>query len=201
MIRLGVLISGSGSNLQAIIDAIGSGHLSAEIAVVISSRPDAYGLIRAEQAGIPTVALDRSVYADVWAAEELIVRELRAAACDYVILAGYMRKVLPPLLESFESRVINLHPAILPAFPGGEAIWEAWQRGVKLTGVTVHFVNAEYDQGPIIAQRAVPVYEDDSLESLTERIHTIEHQLLPEVLQLLSEDRVVLLDNRKVQIL
>jgi len=200
MIRLGVLISGSGSNLQAIIDAVIDGSLQAEVVVVIASRPDAYGLQRAQQAGIQTRALDRSVYVDPVAADQVIVQELKAAEVDYVVLAGYMRKVLPPLLEAYPNRIINLHPAILPAFQGGQAILDAWLSGVKLTGVTVHFVDADYDRGPIIAQRAVPVLEDDSLDSLTERIHATEHQLLPEVLQLISTGRVQLLDDGKVKI-
>jgi len=200
MIRLGVLISGSGTNLQAIIDAIQAGQLAAEVAVVISSRPDAFGLQRAAQAGIKTISLSQPVYQDALLANQLIVRELQQANVDYVVLAGYMRQILRPLLEAFPNRIINLHPALLPSFAGAHGIAEAWEYGVKLTGVTVHFVDANYDTGPIIAQRAVTVMEDDTPESLEERIHATEHQLLPEVLQLIAQDRVHLTAEGKVRI-
>lgn len=200
MIRLGVLISGSGTNLQAIIDAIQAGQLEAEVAVVISSRPDAYGLQRAAQASIKTISLSQQVYSDALLANQLIVRELQQANVDYVVLAGYMRQILRPLLEAFHNRIINLHPALLPSFPGAHGIAEAWDYGVKLTGVTVHFVDANYDTGPIIAQRAVAIEEDDTPESLEERIHATEHQLLPEVLQLIAQDRVQLTAEGKVRI-
>jgi phosphoribosylglycinamide formyltransferase-1 len=200
MIRLGVLISGSGTNLQAIIDAIQAGQLEAEVAVVISSRPDAYGLQRAAQASIKTISLSQQVYSDALLANQLIVRELQQANVDYVVLAGYMRQILRPLLEAFHNRIINLHPALLPSFPGAHGIAEAWDYGVKLTGVTVHFVDANYDTGPIIAQRAVAIEEDDTPESLEERIHATEHQLLPEVLQLIVQDRVQLTAEGKVRI-
>ncbi|MCL1879022.1 MAG: phosphoribosylglycinamide formyltransferase [Actinomycetia bacterium] len=182
------------------IDARAAGHLNAEIALVVSSRPDAQGLQRAGQAGIPTIALSRAVYKEAWAADELICEALTQAGCDYVVLAGYMRQVHPELLDAFCERVINLHPALLPAFPGAHAIEDAWQRGVKVTGVTVHFVNDEYDAGPIIAQRAVEVRPEDSLESLTERIHAVEHQLLPETLQLVAAGRVAIGDDGKVTV-
>jgi len=201
VIRLAILISGSGTNLQAIIDAISSGRLDASVELVISSRPDAYGLERAAAAGITTVALSRADYEDAMQADRLIVDKVQAAGCDYIVLAGYMRKVLPPLLEGFPGRIINLHPALLPSFAGDQGIADAWRRGVKITGVTVHFVNANYDEGPIIAQRAVRVLEDDSIESLTERIHAVEHELLPEVLQLISEQRVLLTESGRVSIL
>lgn len=200
MIRLGVLISGSGSNLQAIIDQIAAGRLDAEVALVVSSRPDAYGLKRAGQAGIPTASLSQPAYADPMAADALIAGLLGRAEVDYVVLAGYMRKVLRPLLEAYPDRIINLHPALLPAFAGAHGVAEAWDYGVKVTGVTVHFANAEYDKGPIIAQRAVAVEEGDTLESLEQRIHAAEHELLPAVLQLLAEGRVAVGPDRKVRI-
>ncbi|MCL2883091.1 MAG: phosphoribosylglycinamide formyltransferase [Coriobacteriia bacterium] len=190
MTRLAVLISGTGTNLQAIIDASASGQLDAEVALVISSRPDAAGLQRAAAAGIQTVSLSRAVYIEPWAADQLIAEQVSAAGCDYIALAGYMRKIGPELVEAFPQRVINLHPALLPAFKGAQAIAEAYAYGVKVTGVTVHFVDAQYDTGPIIAQRAIAVPEGQGLEQLTERIHAVEHQLYPEVLQLLSQGRV-----------
>jgi phosphoribosylglycinamide formyltransferase-1 len=206
VLRLGVLLSGNGSNLQAIIDAIAAGRLDARIELVISSRPDAYGLTRAAAAGIPTIALSREVYNEQHAADELIVREFRrvgvVASLDYIVMAGYMRKITAPILEAFPNRVINIHPALLPAFAGAHGIADAFNYGVKLTGVSVHFANADYDRGPIIAQRAVPVAEDDNLETLEARIHAVEHELYPEVLQLLAEGRVVLeAQTNKVRIL
>jgi phosphoribosylglycinamide formyltransferase-1 len=196
MIKLGVLISGSGTNLQAILDAISVGELDAEVALVISSRPDAYGLTRAAAANVPTVALSAAVYKEAWAADELIAEQLQAAAVDYVVLAGYMRRVRPELLKAFPGRVINLHPALLPSFPGAHAIADAFAFGVRVTGVTVHFVDELYDNGPIIAQEAVSIRPDDTLESLEARIHAVEHELLPRTLQLISAGQVHLDEGR-----
>ncbi|MCL2136929.1 MAG: phosphoribosylglycinamide formyltransferase [Coriobacteriia bacterium] len=198
--RFGFLISGSGTNLQAVIDAIDEGRIQAELAIVVSSRPDAYGLVRAAKSNIPTASLSRSVYQDALAADAVIARLLLQADVDYVVLAGYMRKVLSPLLEAFPQRIINLHPALLPSFPGAQGIADAFSYGVKVTGVTVHFADAEYDNGPIIAQRAVEVLDDDTLDSLTERIHQTEHQLLPEVLALIATNKVLLASDGKVSV-
>ena len=200
MIKLGILISGSGSNLQAIIDATKSGALEADIALVISSRPDAYGLKRAHEAGIPTIGLTREVYADQAAADRLIAGEMAKAGVDYIVMAGYMRMVTTPILAAFEDKVINLHPALLPSFPGAHGIADAFNAGVKVTGVTVHFANEVYDEGPIIAQQALDIFEGESLESLEERIHTIEHSLYPRVLKLVAEGRVNITEDRKVRI-
>lgn len=199
-VKLGVLISGSGTNLQAIIDAIAEGTLDAEIRVVISSRPDAYGLVRAKEAGIQTIALSKDVYADPDIANEAIAAELVHAGCDYVVMAGYMRMLGEAVLVAFPDRVLNLHPALLPSFKGAHAIRDAYDAGVKVTGVTVHFANAEYDKGPIVAQRAVDVAEDDTLESLEEKIHVVEHELYPEVLRWIAAGRVSVGDDRKVHL-
>ena len=199
-LKIGVLISGSGTNLQAIIDAIAHEGLNVEIVKVLSSRPDAYGLERARAAGIPTVALDRSVYADAAAADARIAREFSEAGAQYLVMAGYMRMLGPVVLGTFEDKVLNLHPALLPAFKGAHAIRDAFEFGVKVTGVTVHLANAEYDKGPIIAQRAVPVAEDDTLESLEARIHEAEHELYPWVLAHLAAGDITLDDQRKVHI-
>ncbi|MGN0262658.1 MAG: phosphoribosylglycinamide formyltransferase [Eggerthellaceae bacterium] len=199
-LNIGVLLSGSGTNLQAIIDRIEDGSLNCRIVKVISSRPDAYGLKRAEKAGIPILALNRDVYADPIAADELIVREMQEAGAEYIVMAGYMRMVRDPLLDAYPDRVLNLHPALLPSFKGAHAIQDAFDAGVKVTGVTVHFANAEYDKGPIVAQRAVEVREDDTLDSLEERIHATEHVLYPEVLGLLAAGAVTVGEDRKVNI-
>lgn len=200
-IKLGVLISGSGTNLQAIMDAIAAGDLDATIEIVISSRESAKGLARAQEAGIQTLSLTPALYEkDPIMADEVIATELHSRGVDYVIMAGYMRMVREPILLAFPDRVVNLHPALLPSFPGARAIEEAWLRGVKVTGVTVHFANAQYDEGPIIAQRPVTVDEGMTLTELEEAIHAVEHELYPEVIQLLAEGRVGVEADRTVSI-
>lgn len=199
-LKLGVLISGSGTNLQAIIDRIADGSLNATIELVVSSRPSAYGLKRAEAAGIQTLTLSKEIYADPEQADEIIAAELRRCGVEYVIMAGYMRKVHDPILAAFPNRVVNLHPALLPSFPGAHAIAEAYERGVKITGVTVHFANADYDAGPIIAQRALPIEEGWTVDELEEHIHQIEHELYPQVVGLLAAGRVRVRDNGTVAI-
>ena len=198
-LKIGVLLSGSGTNLQAIIDEAGEG-LPVEIVRVVSSRPDAYGIERAKAAGIPVTVLNRDAYADPEAADARIVAELREAGAEYVVMAGYMRKVTPVMLDAFPDRVLNLHPALLPSFKGAHAIADAFGAGVKVTGITVHFANEDYDKGPIVAQRAVEVREDDTLEALEARIHEAEHALYPEVLRLVAEGRVSVGEDRKVHI-
>lgn len=199
-LKIGVLISGSGSNLQAIIDAVKEGSLDVDIRLVISSRPDAYGLKRAEEAGIKTLALNKTVYADREAANQLIADELRNAGCEYVVMAGYMRMVTDPILDAFPDKVINLHPALLPSFKGAHGIQDAFDAGVKVTGVTVHLANAEYDKGPIIAQRPVVIEEDDTVETLEAKIHAVEHVLYPEVLRIIADGRMQVGEDRKVHI-
>ena len=198
-LKIGVLLSGSGTNLQAIIDAAAAG-LPVEIVHVVSSRPDAFGIERAHRAGIPVTVLNRDVYADPIEADKRIAETLRYAHAEYVVMAGYMRKVTPVLLDAFPDRVLNLHPALLPSFKGAHAIQDAFDAGVKVTGITVHFANEDYDKGPIVAQRAVEVREDDTLDALEARIHEVEHVLYPEVLRLVAEGRVTVGEDRKVHI-
>ena len=191
MIKLGVLISGSGTNLQAIIDAIAAGKLDASVEVVISSKPEAFGLQRAAAAGIQTMSFDRDMYAkDPLMVDALIAEELKVHECDYVVMAGYMRMVSKVILDTFPDRVINIHPALLPSFAGAHGIQDTFDHGNKVGGITVHFANAVYDDGPIIAQRAVEIREDDTVDTFEERIHEAEHELYPQVLQLLAEGRV-----------
>ncbi|MCH4053056.1 MAG: phosphoribosylglycinamide formyltransferase [Atopobiaceae bacterium] len=199
-IRLGVLISGSGTNLQAIIDRIAEGTLDATVELVVSSRPSAYGLKRAEAAGIQTLTLSKEIYADPEKADEIIAAALLSRKVDYVVMAGYMRKVHDPLLATFPNRIVNLHPALLPSFVGAHAIQDAFDYGVKVTGVTVHFANADYDRGPIIAQQAVPVQEGWTVDELEAAIHDVEHVLYPDTLQLLAEGRVHVQADGKVRI-
>ena len=188
-LKIGVLLSGSGTNLQAIIDAIVEG-LPTDIVLVVSSRPDAYGIERARAAGIPTLVMNREKYADALAADAQIVEALQEAGAEYVVMAGYMRKVTSVMLDAFPNRVLNLHPALLPSFKGAHAIADAFNAGVKVTGVTVHFANADYDKGPIVAQRAITVAENDTLGTLEAKIHDVEHVLYPEVIGLIAEGRV-----------
>ncbi|MDY4041811.1 MAG: phosphoribosylglycinamide formyltransferase [Collinsella sp.] len=197
---IGVLISGLGTNLQAIIDRIADGTLNAEIKLVVASRPSAAGLKRAEDAGIQTLTLSKDIYADPIMADEVIAGELYRAGVAYVVMAGYMRKVHAPLLATFPGRVINLHPALLPSFPGAHGIADAYERGVKVTGVTVHIANAAYDQGPIIAQEPVRIEEGWTLEQLEERIHEVEHELYPRVVQMLADGRVTVRPDLTVEV-
>lgn len=198
-LKIGVLLSGSGTNLQAIIDAAAAG-LPVDIVAAVSSRPDAYGIERAQAAGIPVTVLNRDVYADPEAADALIARTLHAAGAEYVVMAGYMRKLTPVMLDAFPDRVLNLHPALLPSFKGAHAIADAYAAGVKVTGVTVHLANEDYDKGPIVAQEPVRVEEGWSLDDLEAAIHEVEHRLYPEVLRIIAEGRMALGDDRKVRI-
>lgn len=199
-IKLGVLLSGSGTNLQAIIDRIEEGTLDASIELVVSSRPSAYGLKRAEKHGLQTLTLSKEVYADPLVADEVIAAQLKMHDVDYVIMAGYMRMVHDPILAAFPNRVVNLHPALLPSFKGAHAIQDAYDYGVKVTGVTVHFADEKYDCGPIIAQQALVVQEGWTVDELEEHIHQIEHKLYPNTIQLLAEGRVHVRDNGTVAI-
>lgn len=199
-LNVGVLISGSGTNLQAIIDAIDTENLPVRVVHVISSRPDAQGIERARKAGISVTALNREVYADPIAADQRIVDEMQAAGAEYLVMAGYMRKVTPVILRAFPDRVLNLHPALLPSFKGAHAIQDAFDAGVKVTGVTVHFANEDYDKGPIVAQEPVRVFENDTLDTLEARIHGVEHELYQQVLRWIAEGRVSIGSDRKVHI-
>lgn len=198
-LKIGVLLSGSGTNLQAIIDAAAAG-LPVDIVAAVSSRPDAYGIERAQAAGIPVTVLNRDVYADPEAADALIARTLHAAGAEYVVMAGYMRKLTPVMLDAFPDRVLNLHPALLPSFKGAHAIADAYAAGVKVTGVTVHLANEDYDKGPIVAQEPVRVEEGWSLDDLEAAIHEVEHRLYPEVLRIIAEGRMTLGNDRKVRV-
>ena len=200
-LKLGVLISGSGTNLQALIDRIADGTLDASIELVVSSRPSAFGLKRAQKAGIQTLTLDKTIYADPIQADMVIATELKQKNVDYVVMAGYMRMVHDPILATFPNRVLNLHPALLPSFKGAHAIQDAYDYGVKVTGVTVHFADNRYDCGPIIAQRALAVQEGWTVDELEAEIHKIEYVLYPEVVGLLAADRVRVRENGTVEIL
>ena len=183
--RLGVLISGRGSNLQALIDAIDSGELDATIAVVISNRQDAAGLDRARAAGIESVVISHRDFASRDDYDRVLAKELRARQVGLVCLAGFMRLVGTELIDAFPSRILNIHPSLLPAFPGLDAQRQAIEHGVRVSGVTVHLVTAELDGGPIVVQRPVPVMPGDTVESLAARILEEEHRAYPEAVQMI----------------
>jgi len=185
--RLGVLISGGGSNLQAIIDAIAERRLDATIAVVISNRENADGLERARRAGIETLTLSHRGWPSRDDYDRALVRELRTRDVALVCLAGYMRKIGAPLIDAFPNAVLNIHPSLLPSFPGLHAQQQALDHGVKTSGVTVHFATADLDAGPIIVQRTVPVRDDDTEETLAARILVEEHHAYPEAIALVLD--------------
>lgn len=187
---LGILVSGSGTNLQAVIDAVDAGRLHAKIGVVVSNRPHAKALDRARAAGIPVVVLDHKTYPSREDFDAALVQTLRSHGTTCVVLAGFMRIVTPVLLDAFPHRVINIHPSLLPAFPGVHAQAQALRYGVRVAGCTVHLVDAGTDTGPILAQAAVPVFPEDDEISLRDRILEQEHALLPEVLQWFADDRI-----------
>jgi phosphoribosylglycinamide formyltransferase-1 len=185
--RLGVLISGRGSNLQAIIDAVAGGTLDATIAVVISNREDAAGLERARRAGIPAVVLPHTGWPSREAYDRALVAELRRHDVSLVCLAGFMRLLTPVFVDAFRDAVLNVHPSLLPSFPGVDAPWQAVAHGVRVSGVTVHLVTAELDAGPIVLQAAIAVRPDDTGETLAARQLALEHRLYPEAIQLVLD--------------
>jgi len=197
--RLGVLISGSGSNLQSIIDKCESGYLPAEVAVVISNKADAYGLTRAANHGIPGVVLVRKDYPDEFFYNMAILNALKEHDVELVVMAGYMRLLGPEVLDAYPNQVLNLHPALLPSFPGAHGIKDALDYGVKVTGVTVHFANEIFDEGPIILQEAVSIAEDDTENTLAQKIHTVEHVLYPRAVKFYCEDALAI-EGKKVRI-
>jgi phosphoribosylglycinamide formyltransferase-1 len=199
-LRLGVLVSGSGSNLQAILDACGARRIPAEVAVVICNVPDARALQRARDARLPAVALPHGGYARREDYDARLVAELRSHGVELVCLAGFMRIITPVLLSAFPQRVINIHPALLPAFPGMHGVRQAFRAGVRVSGCTVHFVDEGTDSGPILIQAAVPVLDGDTEDTLAARILEQEHRIYPRAIQLIAEGRVQL-EGRRVRIM
>ena len=187
---IGVLVSGSGTNLQAILDAIAHGQLGAKVGVVVSNVPTAKALDRAKAAHVPAIVVDHKAFPSREAFDAAIVEVLQAHNVDCVVLAGFMRLVTKTVLDAFPNRVVNVHPALLPAFPGLHAQRQALEYGVAVSGCTVHFVDAGTDTGPIIAQAPVPVLDADDEDSLVARILQKEHELLPLVLQWIADGRV-----------
>ena len=189
-LSLGVLVSGTGSNLQAIVDAIAAGTLNARVKVVISNRAGVQALERARAAGVSALTIPHKDFPSRESFDRALVSALREAQVDWIALAGFMRVLTPEFLRAFPGRIINIHPALLPAFPGVDAAKQALDYGVKITGCTVHFVDQGVDSGKIIAQRAVPVETGDDLATLAARIHRAEHELFVAVLRDIADGRV-----------
>jgi phosphoribosylglycinamide formyltransferase-1 len=196
-LRLGVLASGRGSNLQAIMDAAAAGEIEAEVAVVISDNEDAYALERARQRGVPAGFVNPKGFASKEDYEKAIVEQLNRHGVELVCLAGYMRIVGAVMLNAFPNRIMNIHPALLPAFPGLHGQEQAWRYGVKFSGCTVHFVDEGVDTGPIIIQAVVPVLDDDTADTLAARILEQEHKIYPEAIRRFAEGRLKIV-GRKV---
>lgn len=183
MKKIAVFASGSGTNFQAIIEAIKDGQLEAEICVLICDKENAYAIERAKTNGIPTFVFKPKDYPNKQAFEQEILNELKKYEVEWVVLAGYMRLIGETLLRAYEGKIVNIHPSLLPSFPGVDAIGQAYDAKVKVTGVTIHYVDEGMDTGPIIAQEAVYIDEDDTKESLTKKIQAVEHKLYPETLK------------------
>lgn len=199
-LRLGILVSGGGTNLQAIVDAIGRGELHAEVTLVVCNHKGAQAVERAERAGVPVEVYERRDFPSRLAKQRLITRRLEEAGVELVVCAGWDRVLEGEILAHFAGRIINVHPSLLPAFGGGlHAIKDAWEYGVKVAGCTVHFVTEEVDAGPIISQAAVPILPHDTMETLTKKIHIEEHRLLIEAIQL-YEQGYLEIKGRKVRI-
>lgn len=185
--KLGVLVSGHGSNLQAIIDAIAEGRLDATITIVISNKKDAQGLERAKQAGIETLYINHANYGTREEFDRVVVAQLKQRDVTLVCLAGFMRLLSDEFVKAYPNRILNIHPALLPSFPGLDAQRQAWDHGVKVSGATVHIVTAELDAGPIILQATVPVRDDDTAEILAARILIEEHQIYTKAIELMLD--------------
>ena len=193
---LAVLVSGRGSNLQAIIDSIEKNDLSAEIALVISNVKDAYALERAHKHGLESIFLDPKSYPDRTGYEQALVERSQSKSVNLICLAGFMRVLVKHFIETFSGRIINIHPSLLPAFPGLNVQNRALEYGARFSGCTVHYVNEEVDGGPIFLQTVVPIYDDDDEATLSERILEQEHIIYPEAIRLVIEDRLTLSGRR-----
>jgi phosphoribosylglycinamide formyltransferase-1 len=199
LLKLGILISGNGSNLQSIIDHIEKDSLKAIIKIVISNNPEAYGIIRAKKHGISVVVLKNEDFKNKEEFDLELIRILKNNSVDLVILAGFMRIITPVLLKAFPHKIMNIHPALLPSFPGIYGQKQALEYGVKLSGCTVHIVDEGVDTGPIIIQSAVQVFDDDTEETLAARILKEEHRIYPQAIQLFAESKIEI-KGRKVSI-
>jgi len=198
MQKFAVFISGSGTNLQAIIDAVKAGDIAAELALVVADREDAYGLQRAEAAGIKTAVFNPKNYTNRQSVDRDMMIAMKEHKIDFIVLAWYMRLLTPFFIKEYKNAVLNVHPAILPSFRGMDGIKDAFTYGVKITGVTVHFVDEKMDHGPIIAQEAFRVAEDDTLETLEAKIHAVEHKLYPKAIKLFVDGKLKIQGRRVI---
>lgn len=198
--KFAVFASGQGSNLQAIIEAVKNGEIQAELALVFSDKRSAKALERAQEAGLKTLCLEFKKYATRQSFERDILIHLKEEAIDFIVLAGYMKLFTPFFIKAYPKKMLNIHPSLLPSFKGIEGIKDAFTYGVKTTGVTIHFVDDKMDHGPIILQEAVKISEKDTLETLTEKIHILEHRLYPKAISLFVEGRLKV-KGRRVEIL
>jgi len=196
MINIGVLVSGRGTNLQAIIEAIEEGKIAGEIKVVMSDNPDAYALKRAQRYHIDTRYINFKEFKNREDYDKEIIKTLKEKKIELVVLAGYMRILSPYFIRTYKNKIMNIHPALLPSFPGLHAQEQAVEHGVKISGCTVHFVDEGVDSGPIILQKVVEVSDDDTEESLAEKISKEEHQIYPRAIQLFSESRLIIKGRR-----
>jgi phosphoribosylglycinamide formyltransferase-1 len=202
-LKIGVLVSGTGSNLEAILNAIAERRLASKVAIVISNKAGALALDRAKKAGVPTRVIPHGDFPNREAFDAALVGALREAGVDWVVLAGFMRLITRTMLAAFPSRIVNIHPSLLPAFPGVDAQKQAFDYGVKVTGCTVHLVDEGTDTGPIIAQRQVPVLDGDEGETLRLRILKEEHALLVDVIAAIEQGRVEITptgDSRRARV-
>ena len=200
MINIAVLVSGRGTNLQAIINAIKRGAIAGKIKIVLSDNPDAYALKRAKRNDIKARVVNYKSFSGKEEYEQEVMQQLNNYKIDLIVLAGYMRILGSGFIEKYRYRIINIHPALLPAFPGLNAQKQALKYGVKISGCTVHFVDEGMDSGPIILQKAIKVKQSDDEELLSKRILKYEHQLLPRAIQLYAQNKIQILDNRRVHI-
>lgn len=198
--RIAVFCSGSGTNLEAIIDSCKKGHIKGELALVVSDVADCFALKRAKKAGIQTFVLDKKNFSSREESDRAILKKLKAEKIALVVLAGYMRLLSRDFIKEYENRIMNIHPALLPSFKGTHGIKDAFEYGVKVTGPTVHFVTEDMDTGPVILQSAVSVTEDDTEDSLAEAIHKEEHKIYPRAIQLFVEGRLKI-EGKRVRIL
>jgi len=197
LISIAVLCSGNGTNLQAIIDNVKSGYIPAEIALVVSDRKDAFALERASKAGIETITLDKKDYKGREDFDKELIKHLKKRDVGLVVLAGFMRLLSGYFIKEYKNKIINIHPALLPSFKGTHGVKDALECGVKVTGVSVHFVDENLDNGPIITQKCVDIKDDDTEKTLLERVHIEEHKIYPEAIKLFVEGKLKI-EGRKV---
>ena len=190
MKRLAIFVSGSGTNMENILRHLQEGKIQAEASLVVSDNAEAFALRRAEKFGVESVVVDRKKFDSKENFEAEIQRRLAGKKIDYIVLAGFMRILSPSFVKAYRGRILNIHPALLPDFPGAHAIRDAWEAKVRKTGVTVHFVDEGVDTGPVILQREVPVTADDTLESLEKEIHAVEYEIYPEAINLVLQGKV-----------